>query len=190
MDVGTVILFANAPATAMRLRSRGYLDLAAPDPADIRLGDIAGGLAKTCRFGAQLPGWYTVAEHCVHATRLAQARDYHIDVVRAVLLHDASEAYLGDQIRPKRRLVPGFSPIEHAVTTAIFRRFDVGLHWLSERLVSEIDDGLLVAEYSALFDEPLVQPAEEFARVRFQQWERDEAERQFLSLAHEIGIGD
>lgn len=187
MDVQT--LFAHAPATAMRLRSGGFLDLADPSPSSIVLGDIAVGLSRICRFGGQPRRWYSVAEHCVHAVRVAQGRGYSIDQVRAIALHDAAEAYVGDMIRPLRNIIREFGAVETQVQIAVFERFRVGRHWLRADSFREIDDGLLVAEYGRLFDGG-VTASPEFESIELEYLEPAATERRFLAMCHGIGLSD
>lgn len=187
MDVTT--LFADAPETAMRLRSGGVLNLAAPAPSAIVLGDIAAGLSRICRFGGQPRRFYSVAEHSVHAVRIAQRRGYSIDQVRAIALHDAAEAYVGDMIRPLRVIVPAFAAVERAVQIAIYARFGVGRCWLEAESFRSIDDGLLVTEYGRLFDVEASGPAE-FESLELRYLEPAAAERLFLGTCYEVGLSD
>ena len=46
------------------------LDLDNPRPEDIRIKDVAGGLSKVCRFGAQAREYYSVAQHALLVQRL------------------------------------------------------------------------------------------------------------------------
>lgn len=181
-------LFSNAPATAMRVRSGGFFDLANPRADDVRLSDIACGLARICRFGGQPEQFYSVAEHCVHAARHAQRYGYKLGFEQAVLMHDAAEAYVGDVIRPVRRMVPGFVDVERAVICAIIERFELPMGQFDSPALKEIDDGLLVAEYAELFGDG--QPSPMFAATPFEFWGPQIAEREFLAMAEDLGIKD
>jgi len=76
----------------------GTIDIFNPDPADIRLSDIAKQLARTARWGGATPCFYSVADHCLRvADRVGQPHRL------AALLHDAHEAYMGDVRAPLRR---------------------------------------------------------------------------------------
>lgn len=66
-----------------------------PDPRTICGNDIAAGLAKYCRFGGQINRFFSVAQHSYLVALLAPA-----ELRKAALIHDASEAYLGDVIKP------------------------------------------------------------------------------------------
>lgn len=101
------------------------------DPAlsDIRVLDIAIGLSNICRFGGQLEHSYSVAQHSVLVSHLAPA-PFRL----AALLHDATEAYLGDVISPLKKLLgETYAALERRWEGEIFARFEIGdrLVWRS-----------------------------------------------------------
>lgn len=86
----------------------------------IDIEDIAHGLAYQCRFNGQTAEFYSVAQHSVIVAQLVEP-----DLRRAALLHDAAEAYLGDMVKPLKRLLPEFARIEDSVTALIADTFGV-----------------------------------------------------------------
>lgn len=86
----------------------------------IALEDIAHGLAYQCRFNGQTRAFYSVAQHSLLVARILPP---HLQ--RAALLHDAAEAYLGDIVKPLKRLLPDFARIESGVTALIAQAFGV-----------------------------------------------------------------
>jgi uncharacterized protein len=80
------------------------LDLDNPRPEDIRIGDVAGGLSKVCRFGAQALEYYSVAQHALLVQHLV-VEGGHTELALAALHHDSHEAYLCDiPSRLKRKI--------------------------------------------------------------------------------------
>jgi 5'-deoxynucleotidase YfbR-like HD superfamily hydrolase len=75
------------------------LDLDNPRPEDIRIEDVAGGLSKVCRFGAQAREYYSVAQHALLVRRLVVEAG-HPELALAALHHDSHEAYLCDVPSP------------------------------------------------------------------------------------------
>jgi hypothetical protein len=91
---------------------------------DIDLNDIADGLSNICRWGGQIRGrWFSVAQHCCLATKIAERDGY--EHLAHVLLHDAAEAYLGDIPQPIKMELPKFREIEDRALETISRRFSL-----------------------------------------------------------------
>jgi 5'-deoxynucleotidase YfbR-like HD superfamily hydrolase len=103
-------------------RSGVYFDFENPDPATIHIEDIAWALAHTCRYGGHTTAFYSVAQHSVMVCRMVPPW-----LALTGLLHDASEAYVGDVVKPLKLLLPGYREIERRVERAIAERF--GLFW-------------------------------------------------------------
>ncbi len=101
-----------------------------PHPEDARytLPDIAHALSLLCRFNGHVEAFYSVAQHSVLVTFLcAQRFRAHWDAprLRAALMHDAAEAYVGDLPTPLKEVLPEFRRLEKRVEAAIFAAFDL-----------------------------------------------------------------
>ena len=91
-----------------------------PRSDDVDIKDIAHSLALTCRFNGQCNLFYSVAQHSVFVSRLVTPSQ-----ALAALLHDSTEAYLGDIIRPIKLYLPEFKDIENNLEKAIFQHFSI-----------------------------------------------------------------
>lgn len=111
----------------------------APEPEQIQLIDIAHHLSNVCRFGGAVKEFYSVAEHCVYVSRLVPP-----ELAALGLLHDASEAYLGDVIKPLKNCLPDYRALEHVWEAAIAKRF--GFESLSHPAVKVADVAAVQAE--------------------------------------------
>lgn len=89
-----------------------------PRPEQIQLADIAHHLSNVCRFGGAVREFYSVAEHCLYVSRLVRP-----ELAALGLLHDATEAYLGDVIKPLKNCLPDYRALEHVWAAAIAERF-------------------------------------------------------------------
>jgi hypothetical protein len=89
-----------------------------PDPASIKLEDIAHHLSMICRFGGACPVFYSVASHSVYVTDLLPT-----ELKVEGLLHDATEAYVGDMIKCIKRHCKDYQRLEHVWELAIRDRF-------------------------------------------------------------------
>lgn len=116
------------------LSTGGQIDPLDPDPDDIDIENIARGLSKICRFTGQLKPereFYSVAQHCVLATKWAMILEPHIltDYKRvtkehlSILLHDASESFLNDISSPVKSRFHYYHHFERILQTAIFDKF-------------------------------------------------------------------
>ena len=70
-----------------------------PTADQIDIFDIARGLSGSCRWGGQIRYFYSIAQHSVFVSDIC-----HPENKLVALLHDASEAYLGDMVKPLKYL--------------------------------------------------------------------------------------
>ncbi len=96
-----------------------------PRPEDVYFDDIASSLAKLCRFTGHTGNdkyyeeFYSVAQHSVIVSQNVPP-----EMAMIGLLHDASEAYIGDISKPMKLVVgPRIAEIEDRVYAAIAERF-------------------------------------------------------------------
>lgn len=135
-----------------------------PRADEVTYDDVVIGLARECRYGNHCREFYSVAEHCVivsiYAEKLARERRWSPSSVlwaaRYGLLHDASEAYLGDMIRPVKHQpeMRQFRRAEDGVQAVVFEHFGVPEHPAVHALVKEVDNAALVDEMEALMLHP------------------------------------
>lgn len=109
-----------------------------PQPDQFDIKDIAYALSNTCRFNGHCAGFYSVAEHSV-----AVALRLPSELRLAGLLHDATEAYLGDIPSPIKQFLPDYKAIEKRFEEAVATAFMVNL-W--EPAVKEADIDALFTE--------------------------------------------
>jgi 5'-deoxynucleotidase YfbR-like HD superfamily hydrolase len=137
--------------STIKLFTGGYYDVKSPRAEDVRIEDIAHVLANICRFGGHIPRYYSVAEHSVQCYRKACRESQSWEVRFACLMHDASEAYIGDVVKPLKVLLdPIYGPIENANERAIAEAF--GIDFASTKPEwKRIDREMLIAERNAIF---------------------------------------
>lgn len=116
-----------------------YLDKI--DFTQIHVDDIACALSKQCRFAGNLHRFYSVAQHSTLVS-------YFVPRELALwgLMHDASEAYIGDLIRPVKYLegMNAYRALENSIMVAVAIKFE--LLWPMPAAVKEVDDRLLWTE--------------------------------------------
>ncbi len=156
-------------------------------PEDVDIEEIAHALGNICRFGGHVPsGFYSVGQHSVH---VAQVLPPHLRLVG--LLHDATEAYCGDMVRPIKHM-PEMAPyreMEDAIWLAIADRFSLPLELPAA--VKEADARMLQTERRDLlaphhwkWSEAQADPAYPTPYADFRiavRWGPGEAEREYLA---------
>jgi hypothetical protein len=124
-------------------RSGHYFDFVDLESNVVTLEDIAHGLSHVCRYAGQCPNFYSVAQHSVLVAQLLE-RCYGItdrSVLRQGLLHDATEAFIGDVTSPLKRLLPDYQALEARLHADLMRRFG---------LPAELDPAVKLADLLAL----------------------------------------
>jgi len=116
-----------------------YFDFIDPSVRDIHITDIARALSRICRFTGHTAQFYSVAQHSVLVSHVVPKR-----FALEGLLHDASEAYLGDVSSPLKQLLPDYRDIERRVEDAIRLKFRLSSSAADS--VKDADLRLLVTE--------------------------------------------
>lgn len=158
-----------------------------PSPDDVKLEDIAHGLAAENRYAGHTYRPFSVAQHsCIVADHLP----WHLKIQG--LLHDATEAYLKDIPRPIKKYLPDYKRLEEMNARAIGERFTVELVNLDPQ-VHEADRICLYTEKRDLrpveprtdhLAPPGVKPWPEF----IVPWTFDRAKAEFLTRASMLGL--
>jgi 5'-deoxynucleotidase YfbR-like HD superfamily hydrolase len=101
-------------------QSGQQFDLLRPTAAMIKPADIAHALSRLCRFNGHTRAHYSVAQHSLIVASLVPAEHQLV-----ALLHDATEAYIGDMTRPLKAVMPEYQYVEHQIWLAVCDRFDI-----------------------------------------------------------------
>jgi uncharacterized protein len=169
-----------------------------PRPEDISPRDLAHHLACINRFVGATRKPYSVAQHCVLVAMVLaeEARGYVTGrngmgpaltdeqrrLALAGLLHDASEAYIGDITSPmKRRLGGAVKPVEDPIQVAVAQRF--GIAWPFPREVTTADLRMLMTEKRDLMAEepmPWNVPYEPYVHIVINPWSWQEAKERYI----------
>lgn len=153
------------------------LDLMSPDDEAIDPCDIAHTLSQICRFNGRTREFYSVAQHNCMVCDLVPAQDK-----LAALLKDAPAAYMGDLLRPLKKMIGLAEDIEDDLWQAVCRRFD--LYPMLPDSVSEAERVVTVTEMRDLMNIPLM-PGQSHNYIaglpeQIRPWAPAEARTQFL----------
>jgi hypothetical protein len=124
-----------------------------PDPEQLDAADIARALANQCRFGGHSRVFYSVAQHSVIVSELVEERGGDAEDAFAALMHDATEAYLGDMPHPikhRSELGAAFKAAEDQLERVIRERFGIKAD-VPE--IKRVDRALLATERRAFSGE-------------------------------------
>ncbi len=156
-----------------------------PRSDDVDPADIAHALSLQCRYNGHVDRFYSVAEHCVLLSRVVSPEN-----AAWALLHDATEAYVGDMIRPLKRSMPDYCEAEDRVMVAIADAFGLSGQVIPDE-VKEADTRILLDERAALMSLTqhrwAIEDLEPLA-VTIYAWSPEEAERQYLDRLRELGL--
>lgn len=125
----------------------GRFDILDPKVEDINIEDIAHALSMQCRFNGHCSQFYSVAQHSVRVASLLYDAGHGDRTTLRGLIHDATEAYLGDVITPLKDQLPQYREIEERVNSVIEFRFNLFAENPEEKgLVKQADTAMLLAE--------------------------------------------
>lgn len=171
-------------ATCIQTRRGRVVDLATFKEEDIDLDDIVHALSNITRFTGHCRVPYSVAQHSVIVSR--SCPDPH---KAWGLMHDASEAYLGDVSRPLKSMLPDYQEIEERVMKVIARRFN--LPWPMPKEVKVADMAALVSEKNILFDHQIEWTSDiqtDHLPEIHNIWNPAQARVMFYGQARELGV--
>ena len=158
-----------------------------PSQDEIDIGDVAHSLSQQCRFLGHTDTLYTVAQHCVLVSEMVPPTD-----ALWGLLHDASEAYLGDLPAPVKRdpQMEFYRIAEDRLLICIAQKFGLAPEMpLSVTradkilLATEFRDVTTVDDLDWIIAECGCEPAE---CLRITPWAPSVAERRFLTRFQEL----
>jgi len=148
---------------------------------------IAHAIANLCRFTGHTRQFYSVAQHCVIVSELVPE-----GLALQGLLHDASEAFIGDVSRPLKAVMDDLAPgvlhdIEERIHEVIAKRFKSGFPHDPE--IKAADNVCLATEKRDLMA-PASRPwlnMPEPMRRRIDPWGPAKAKRRWLERFAELG---
>lgn len=173
--------------TWMHTGSNQELDFAAEAWIVLPIEMIARALSNICRYNGHSSRYYSVAEHSLHISYMVPQ-----ELALAALLHDASEAYVGDMPTGLKRFMGiSFKDIERKATEAVSRGYGIPLADLESPIIKNYDKRILGDEAQALmpphaFWDKFVQEHEPTG-ITLQCWTPDEANARFLQRFAELG---
>lgn len=161
------------------------------DKTDFNINDIAHSLSLKCRFGGHCKWFYSVGQHLINCYKVAQTLGLPIALQTAALLHDATEAYFDDMVKPLKRKLKDYQLIEKEAEKAF--TFQHRVDWNPDlgwgEIIKEIDARMLITERNALFDlynEALWPNVEPYELIKIEKEVPETVENNFLKIYHRL----
>lgn len=182
----SVLSMSSADYTWMQTGSNQELDFGAEQWIVLPVEMIARALSNICRYNGHCSRYYSVAEHSILISRMVPEA-----LALAALLHDASEAYVGDMPTGLKRFMGlNFKDIEHKATQAVSRGYGIPMEQLESPVIKGFDKRILGDEAKVLmppheFWEKFVQEHEPTG-VKLECWPPDIANAKFLERFAEL----
>ena len=167
----------------MTTYTKKKFDPLSPDISLICKEDIAHALSMMTRANGHFPQFHSVAQHCINCCAEAEARGLSDVICFSCLLHDASEAYIADIIRPVKPYIAGYTDIEKRLQETVYRKF-IGrtLTTLEEAQVKLIDNVLLYHEFTHFMGEEAGEKGQMLSEPDFGLKDMGCVEKRFLEL--------
>lgn len=170
----------NEPNGYMTTFTGKSLSLTDPQPEDICMADIVCALPHRNRFNGMTIWPYSVATHsCTIFDYVYQVDEAPtLNKLAWALLHDATEAYFPDVVRPYKRTIPKFSEDENRLMAVLAEKYHMTP--VCPDIVKYADKHIVRREAYELFPSP---PAwvEDYDDIGTDvpRWDVDESRRQF-----------
>lgn len=163
--------------------SGNYFNFLDPDSSTYTIEDISHALSHINRFTGHTRVAYNVAQHSVMVSHLVPP-----DLAMTGLMHDASEAFLGDVSSPLKQLLPEYKAIEQQVEASIFKKF--GIPFPMPREIKVADLIMLASEQKSLMPdinhEWAILKGINPLNVEIKPWGAKKSKRKFLERFYEL----
>ena len=159
-----------------------------PKEEDIRIDDIAHALSLMTRANGHFPEFYSVAQHCIACCKEAIARGYSNRVALALLLHDASEAYLADITRHVKQYLEAYLQAEAKLQNTVYSMFLGNFpNEEEQKQIDSVDNTMLYHEYLHYTSEELIDyKSEILSKPGFKFIDFKTVEQEYKDLFHKL----
>ena len=165
---------------------------------DINLDDIAHHLTKICRYGGglKLNHHYSVANHSIALYYYAMDQGLPLEVQKCLLMHDATEAYLGDVNGILKLWLPDYMEIEEMVKQLIWSKYQLPDDPMVDEIVNQLDKRILLDEAKAFYKDKYKHFADQYPHLTplniklYPEQELSITKAMFLHCCNQLNIFD
>ena len=155
----------------------------------IEIEDIAHSLSLICRFIGHTDSFYSVAQHSILVAQELRREGYDAKTQFIGLMHDATEAYLGDIPTPIKALLPYYKTLEETFWASIAMKYHLP-HELPPEV--KVADGVLLAtEARDLMGDPQgwglkYEPSKHITKIT--SWDPRYVKQEFLLVFRDLQV--
>lgn len=155
---------------------------------DITIGDVAHALSLICRANGHLKIFFSVGQHSINCALEAKERGLSKKLQLDCLLHDASEAYIGDVITPLKIQLNAYRNYENALQETVLNALGVEPPSKEEeKIIKQIDNCMLYYEFKLLHGELLFKEEPKIhISISEKEIPHSEIEAQFIELYRQL----
>ena len=163
-----------------------YIDIWNFKLEDIDIEDIIHALSLECRYTNHTKQHYSDAEHSIHVAHVCPK---HLQP--AGLLHDASEAYLGD-LRPELKYnMPEYMMLEKHIQNVIYQSFGISLSVINKGIIKRCDQVVTATEIGIVIDnhpkfQELFKHIPKSTEINIQCWDAKTAKKKFRNVFNKL----
>lgn len=166
----------------IKLLSGGHFDFLDMEQSSYTIEDIAHNLSRICRFNGSIEKHYSVAHHSVIVSHIVPEK-----YALSGLLHDMSEAFVGDLCSPLKQLMKEYKKLEIKVEKYMFGR--MGIPFPMHSSIKLADLSVLAAEIRDL--QPQASDWGGLAEIepydkKIIPWSAEKSKREFLKRYYEL----
>lgn len=158
---------------------------------EVTIEQIATGLGNTCRYNGQVRRFYSVAEHSVLLSQYFRDQGYPKSMQVFALMHDSSEAFIGDIVYHLKSEIPEFKVMEWRIIEKIFDKFSIYPSTDEEEALHQADRRICIDEMYNLcknIDPVLFEKGYQPLHVEIQALPPEEAIASFIIEAHRLKL--
>lgn len=154
----------------------------------ISIIDIAHSLSMMCRANGHCTFFYSVGQHSINCALEAKARNLSKQIQLGCLLHDGSEAYMADIVRPYKKHLTQYLDFEERLQSAIWDKYCIqNLTKDDRKSIFRVDDIVLYNEFKYTMKENCLEPDEDtIGKLLFTPYDMKYIENLFLQMYEDL----
>ena len=142
-----LILVQDVSASQIKTYSGLIFDYENIAENEIHIDDCIVPLSNICRFGGHTPEFYSVLNHSLNCYEFLVSQGFEChEILLHALIHDFTEAYCGDMVKPLKIGMDSYNQKEEEIRKLVFPFFGISEEsYLKTKEVVKLADNVLIA---------------------------------------------